>query len=63
MPNKRQAIMWTNADPFHWRTYGVLGGYELSKISQTFQTVRSGVIFVEMIERYCFGNNMNPLHT
>ena len=21
-PNKRQAIIWTNADPIHWRIYG-----------------------------------------
>ena len=24
--NRRQAIIWTNADPFHWRIYAVLGG-------------------------------------
>ena len=26
VPNKRQAIMWTNADPIHWRIYAALGG-------------------------------------
>ena len=25
-PNRRQAIIWTNADPIHWRIYAVLGG-------------------------------------
>ena len=26
VPNRRQAIIWTNADPFHWRMYVALGG-------------------------------------
>ena len=25
-----QAIIWTNADPIHWRIYAALGGYELT---------------------------------
>ena len=25
-----QAIIWTNADPIHWRIYAALGGDELS---------------------------------
>ena len=25
-PNKRQAIIWTNADPIHWCLYAPLGG-------------------------------------
>ena len=29
-PNKRQAIIWTNADLIHWRIYSALGGYELT---------------------------------
>ena len=29
-PNRRQAIIWTNADPIHWRIYAALGGDELS---------------------------------
>ena len=29
-PSKGQAIIWTNADPFHWRIYAALGGDQLS---------------------------------
>ena len=25
MSNRRQAIIWTNADPIHWRIYEALG--------------------------------------
>ena len=25
----RQAIIWTNADPIHWRLYAALGGDQL----------------------------------
>ena len=25
-PNRRQAIIWTNADRIHWRIYAALGG-------------------------------------
>ena len=28
-PSRRQAIIWTNADPVHWRIYAALGGDEL----------------------------------
>ena len=28
-PNSRQAIIWTNAGPIHWRIYAALGGDEL----------------------------------
>ena len=30
----RQAIIWTNADPIHWRIYAALGGDELKDSSQ-----------------------------
>ena len=32
-PNRRQAIIWTNADPVRWRIYAALGGDELIKSS------------------------------
>ena len=28
-PNKRQAIIWPDADPIHWRIYAALGGDEI----------------------------------
>ena len=31
MPNRRQAIIWTNAGLIHWRIYTALGGDELIK--------------------------------
>ena len=30
MPNRRQAVIWTNADPVHWRLYAALEGDELT---------------------------------
>ena len=30
-PNRHQAIIWTNADPIHWRIYAALGGDELTR--------------------------------
>ena len=37
MPNMRQAIIWTNADPIYWRIYAALGGDELKR----FQYIQS----------------------
>ena len=31
-PNRRQAVIWTNADPLHWRLYVALGGDELTML-------------------------------
>ena len=30
-PNRRQAIIWTNADLICWRIYAALGGDELTR--------------------------------
>ena len=30
--NRQQAIIWTNADPIHWRIYASLGGDELNHL-------------------------------
>ena len=30
-PNRRQAIIWNNYDPVHWRIYAALGGDELNR--------------------------------
>ena len=32
-PNRRQAIIWTNADPIHWRIYAALGGDEFNCVA------------------------------
>ena len=33
VPNRQQAIIWTNADQIiHWRIYAALGGDELSSV-------------------------------
>ena len=32
-PNRRRAIIWTNANLIHWRIYAALGGAELSSTS------------------------------
>ena len=31
-PNKRETIVWTNADPIHWRIYAAPGGHKLIHI-------------------------------
>ena len=33
VPNRQQAITWTNADPIHWCIYAALGGDELIGIT------------------------------
>ena len=45
-PNRRQAIIWTNADPIQWRIYAALGGDGLihwgrDKMLAIFQTTFS----------------------
>ena len=30
LPNRQQAIIWTNADPIHWCIYAAPGGDELT---------------------------------
>ena len=36
VPNRRQVIIWTNADPINWRIYSSLGADELAHILQDF---------------------------
>ena len=33
-PSRRQAIIWSDADPVHWRIYMALGGDELNTQGQ-----------------------------
>ena len=37
MPNKRQAIIWNNADLIHWRIYAAIGGDEVIVVSVDWQ--------------------------
>ena len=34
---RRQAIIWTSADPIHWHIYAALGGDELTVLSYQHQ--------------------------
>ena len=36
-PNRRQAIIWTNADPINWRIYAALGG---GGLNNNFGTIK-----------------------
>ena len=44
-PTRRQAIIWTNAYPGHWRIYAALGGDELTLLrnQHLFDFKASGV--------------------
>ena len=37
VPNRRQAIIWTNADPVYWRIYAALWGDELKNVFKCLQ--------------------------
>ena len=57
VPNRRQANIWTNADPIHWRIYAALGGDKLThsqhilsstvKPSNTFELILK-ILWVKM---------------
>ena len=36
VPNRQQAIIWSNGDPIHWHIYAALGGDVLSRIIRYF---------------------------
>ena len=50
-PYRRQAIIWTNADPIHWRIYESLGGDEFSRNQHTavkcWYIYLSGIGYIE----------------
>ena len=54
-PNRRQAIIWTNADPIDWRVYAALGGDEL-KQGLTHCGRNNGRHFPDDIFKYIFLN-------
>ena len=45
MPNRRQAIIWINADPINWRIYAALVGDALNTLSGG-TTKRSVLVFI-----------------
>ena len=51
MPNRRQAIIWTNADPIHCRIYAALGGDEIINALwvQVNQNVRSVLLYTRLV--------------
>ena len=49
-PNRWQAIIWTNADPVHWRLYAALGGDELKTPHISSLTARYDVSIVSVLE-------------
>ena len=53
MPNRRQAITWTNDDPINWRIYATLGGEELIHCSTriTSQYVYCWIHFTEHVSK------------
>ena len=53
-PNRRQAIIWTNADPIHWRIYAALGGNELKGSSNFHITETSVSVMWEFEESFRF---------
>ena len=51
VPNRRQAIIWTNADPINWRIHATLGGDELTQmfivsVCKSFSTVWAQKSFI-----------------
>ena len=56
MPNRQQAIIWTNADPIHWRIYATLEGDELTQmfianVWKPFSTVWSPMSNIHYLSR------------
>ena len=45
-PNRRQAIIWTNADPIDWRMYAALGRDELTWICALYKHLVSKPISI-----------------
>ena len=54
-PNRRQAIIWTNANPIHWRIYAALTGDELTACC-------SKVLILEVIQRMCTTDHSDYAH-
>ena len=66
-PNRRQAIIWTNAHPINWRLYMALGGDEINNQyghpSSVYQTGTNVVAFNAMeIRKIWYGNVLVSFH-
>ena len=46
MPNKRQAITWTKADPIHLRIDAALGGDQLNNTSSGMDAIMVPVVWI-----------------
>ena len=49
-PNRRQAIIWTNADPIQWRIYAALGEMSEWKLNQAISR------FIHIVD-WAFGSS------
>ena len=66
VPNRRQAIIWTNADPVHWRIYVALGGDKLRSLlfwRAIDLNIQSQIYYASAFRRrrhYVFGLSIRP---
>ena len=63
-PIRRQAIIWTNSEPVHWRIYVALGGDELNHVfDQQYCTHKSSDIYTWSFDLQMFWtSNSRFLH-
>ena len=52
MSSRWQAIIWTNADPIHWRIYAAQGGDELASCSTSNSVATCGNIRIVLRVKY-----------
>ena len=63
VPNRQQAIIWTNVDPIHWRIYMALGGDELIGIIVIF-CIGTHLVSSKQYWIHCpyFDSTLNPIN-
>ena len=47
VPNRLQAIIWTNADPIHWRIYAALGWDESSENEASLKNMGRWITWIQ----------------
>ena len=63
MTNRRQAIIWTNADSIHWRIYAALGEDELTKFPESIMHyILYFVTLKHIIEQLYFALNIRAFY-